>query len=161
MRFFVAAVALNKSDGLAINGGPDFLGLAAWIFDGYLAARSRGFSADQSFGNVVADVTQTGEWRGKHPGQASLTRPSFRPVFSFDRTEAESVLQRLDAFYRALEGLQRPSGPSIAGGSDFLGIATWLFDGYLNERLTGASDNVAWTRVVNAIYNAEEWKRKH
>ena len=159
--FYYGAMGLNRSGGLSINGRPDFQGIATWIFDVYLAARSRGFSAEQSFGMVVADITQTDEWRGKHPGQAPLTRPSFTPVVSFDRNEFLSALQQLDAFYAAREGLQRSNGLSISGGPDFLGIATWLFDVYLNERLRGGSTTVAWQRVVNAIQSTDEWRSKH
>jgi hypothetical protein len=71
------------------------------------------------------------------------------------------VLQRLDAFYAAPEGLRRPNGLSISGGPDFLGIATWVFDVYLNERLRGASANASWVRVINAIQATDEWKSKH
>lgn len=159
--FYYSRMGLNRTAGLSIGGRPDFAGIATWIFDVYLAARSRGFSAEQSFGMVVADITRTDEWRGKHPGQTPLTRPSFNPVIAFDRNEFLNTLQQLDAFYAAREGLQRPEGLSISGGPDFLGIATWIFDGYLNERLSGGSPNVAWQRVVNAIQNTEEWKRKH
>ena len=67
----------------------------------------------------------------------------------------------LDAFYAAPEGLQRPNGLSISGGPDFLGIAAWIFDVYLSERLSGGSPTVAWTRVVNAIQDTQEWKSKH
>ena len=112
-------------------------------------------------GPCVADITQTDEWLAKHPGLQPLTRPSFNPQVRFDRGEFLDVLQRLDGFYRAPEGLQRPNGLSISGGPDFLGIATWMFDVYLNERLSGGSPNVAWTRVVNAIQGTDEWRQKH
>jgi len=159
--FYYSGMGLNRSGGLSINGRPDFQGIATWVFDVYLAARSRGFSSDQSFGMVVADITRTDEWRSKHVGQTPLTRPSFTPVVNFDRNEFLAALQQLDAFYSAPEGLRRPSGLSISGGPDFLGIATWLFDIYLNERLSGGSSTVAWQRVVNAIQNTDEWKSKH
>jgi hypothetical protein len=159
--FYFSRYGLNRPSGLSINGRPDFLGIATWIFDVYLGARSRGFSPEQAFGILFADVTQTDEWRLKHPGQAPLTRPSFTPQVSFDRAEFLDTLQRLDFHYASAEGLQRPNGLSIANGPDFLGIATWIFDVYLSERLRGSSPNVAWTRVVNAIQETEEWKRKH
>ncbi len=159
--FYASRMGLQRDGGLSIGGGPDFLGIATWIFDVYLAARSRGFSAEQSFQMVAADITRTDEWRGKHPGEAPLTRPGFTPVVSFDRQEFLQVLQQLDAFYRSPEGLQRPNGLSIAGGPDFLGIAAWLFDVYLNQRLSGASPNVAWTRVTDAIRATDEWKARH
>jgi hypothetical protein len=159
--FYFSRYGLSRPSGLSINGRPDFLGIATWIFDVYLGARSRGFSPEQAFGILFADVTQTDEWRLKHPGQAPLTRPSFTPQVSFDRAEFLETLQRLDFYYASAEGLQRPNGLSIANGPDFLGIATWIFDVYLSERLRGSSPNVAWTRVVNAIQETEEWKRKH
>ena len=48
-------------------------------------------------------------------------------------------MQRLDDFYRAPEGLQRPEGLSINEAPDFEGIAAWIFDVYLNARLAGRS----------------------
>jgi hypothetical protein len=159
--FYYSRLGLNRPSGLSINGRPDFLGIATWIFDVYLGARSRGFFPDISFGILVADITQSQEWKEKHPGWASATRSAFTPVVSFDRGEFLQVLQQLDAFYAAPEGLQRPSGLSIGGGPDFLGIAAWVFDVYLSERLGGASPNVAWLRVVAAIQNSQEWRSKH
>jgi Astacin (Peptidase family M12A) len=159
--FYYSRLGLNRPSGLSISAKPDFLGIATWIFDVYLGARSRGFSPDLSFSIVVADITQTDEWRSKHVGWAPITRQSFTPVVSFDRAEFLTALQNLDAFYSAREGLQRPNGLSIGGGPDFLGIAAWVFDVYLSERLSGGSSNLAWTRVVNAIQNTQEWKSKH
>jgi hypothetical protein len=158
---YYSRLGLNRTQGLSIDGRPDFLGIATWIFDVYLGARSRGFSPDVSFGVLVADVTQSQEWKDKHPGWTSGTRVGFAPAVSFDRSEFLQVLQQLDAYYAATEGLQRPSGLSINGGPDFLGIATWVFDIYLSERLSGASPNVAWLRVVTAIQSTEEWRSKH
>lgn len=159
--FYGSPMGLQRDAGLSIGGGPDFLGIATWIFDVYLAARSRGFSKEQSFQIVVADITRTGEWQQKHPGERTLSRPGFTAVVSFNRAEFLNVLQQLDNFYRAPEGLQRPDGLSINGGPDFLGIAAWVFDIYLNERLSGGSSTVAWQRVVNAIQATAEWKAKH
>jgi len=91
----------------------------------------------------------------------NLARKSGAPVIAFDRNEFLTALQQLDAFYAAPEGLRRPDGLSISGGPDFLGIAAWIFDVYLNERLSGGSTTVAWQRVVNAIQGTQEWKSKH
>ena len=50
----------------------------------------------------------------------------------------------------------------IAGNRlDFLGIATWIFDIYLAERLNGISPNGAWTITENAIRATDEWRGKH
>ena len=83
------------------------------------------------------------------------------PAVSFSRDEFLDVLNRLDRFYSAPEGLQRPNGLSISGGPDFLGIATWIFDIYLTERLNGISPNGAWTITENAIRATNEWRSKH
>ncbi len=159
--FYMGRSGLQRPQGLSINGRPDFLGIAQWIFDIYLPARSGGFSTEGAFDIVVAAITRTDEWRQKNPGRASLTPSSFRPSVSLSRDEFLDVLNRLDRFYSAPEGLQRPNGLSISGGPDFLGIATWIFDIYLSERLNGISPTGAWTVTENAIRNTAEWRSKH
>jgi hypothetical protein len=159
--FYMSRMGLQRPQGLSIDGRPDFLGIAQWIFDIYLPARSAGFSSQGSMDIVVAAITRTDEWRQKNPGRTSLTPASFRPAVSFSRDEFLDVLNRLDRFYAAPEGLQRSNGLSISGGPDFLGIATWIFDIYLSERLNGISPNGAWTVTENAIRNTNEWRSKH
>jgi hypothetical protein len=158
---YMSRVGLHRPQGLSIDGRPDFLGIAQWIFDVYLPARSGGFSSEGAFDIVIASVTRTDEWRQKNPGRASLTPSSFRGTISFSRDEFLDVLNRLDRFYAAPEGLQRRDGLSIGGGPDFLGIATWIFDVYLNQRLTGGSPNAAWQLTENAIRSTDEWRSKH
>ncbi|MBM3807820.1 MAG: hypothetical protein FJW22_06445 [Acidimicrobiia bacterium] len=152
---------LQRAAGLSINGSPDFLGIAQWIFDVYLGARSSGWSADGAFDIVTAAITRTDEWRAKNPTRTPLTPNAYQASLNFDRTEFLSVMNRLDAFYRAPEGLQRPNGLSLNGGPDFIGIATWIFDVYLAERLRGTSETAAWTLTENAIRSTDEWRRKH
>lgn len=159
--FYTSRSGLHRPQGLAIDGRPDFLGIAQWIFDIYLAARSGGFSADGAFDIVVATITQSDEWRAKNPGKMPLTPATYRPYISFNRDEFLDVLNRLDNFYRAPEGLQRPDGLSIGGGPDFLGIAAWVFDIYLSERLRGTSATAAWVILENAIRATDEWRAKH
>lgn len=159
--FYMSRMGLQRPQGLSINNRPDFLGIAQWIFDIYLPARSAGFSHVGAFDIVVAAITRTDEWRSKNAGRAPLTPSTFRPNVSLNRDEFLDVLNRLDRFYAAPEGLQRPNGLSIAGGPDFLGIATWIFDIYLTERLNGISPNGAWTITENAIRNTDEWRSKH
>lgn len=158
---YYSRIGLVRSNGLSINGKPDFLGIATWIFDVYLGARSRGFSQELSFSIVFTDITRTDEWRQKHPGWTSGSRSAFTPLVSFGRNEFLDAMQRLDAFYAAPEGLQRPNGLSIQGGPDFQGIATWIFDVYLNDRLNGTSATAAWNHVVSAIRSTDEWRSKH
>ena len=159
--FYMSRYGLQRPQGLSINGRPDFLGIAQWIFDVYLPARSRGFSAEGAFDIVIAAITRSEEWRQKNPGRIALTPTSFTPFISFNRDEFLDVLNRLDSFYRAPEGLQRQDGLSISGGPDFLGIAAWVFDIYLGERLRGSSATAAWVILENSIRATDEWRRKH
>jgi len=159
--FYRSRYGLNREQGLSVGGRPDFLGIAQWIFDVYLGARSAGWSADGAFDIVTAALTRSEEWRQKNPGRAPLTPAPFQATVAFDRNEFLSVMQQLDAFYRAPEGLQRPEGLSLNGGPDFLGLATWVFDVYLSERLRGTSANAAWVLTQNAIRATDEWRRKH
>ena len=159
--FYRSDLGLVRSNGLSINGRPDFLGIATWIFDIYLAGRSSGMSADMSFGCVTVDITQSAEWLGKHPGWTAGTRGRINASVSFDRNEFLNVLNQLDAFYSAPEGLRRSNGLSISGGPDFLGIATWVFDVYLNARLGGVSAANSWSQVQAAIRATDEWRSKH
>lgn len=159
--FYMSRFGLKRPQGLSIGGRPDFLGIAQWIFDVYLPARASGFSAEGAFDIVTAAITRSDEWRQKNPERLSLTPASFTRGLSFSRDEFLDVLTRLDRFYSAPEGLQRADGLSIAGGPDFLGIAAWVFDIYLNERLHGSSATAAWTLTENAIRGTDEWRRKH
>jgi hypothetical protein len=159
--FYMSREGLHRQEGLSIGGRPDFLGIATWIFDVYLGARSAGWHHWSAFDIVVASVTQTDEWRTKNPGLTPIRPDPFSPSIRFDRAEFLDVLQRLDAYYASPEGLQRQNGLSIANGPDFLGIATWVFDVYLNERLRGTRPETAWSIAVRAIENTDEWKQKH
>ncbi len=67
----------------------------------------------------------------------------------------------LHTFYQSPEGLQRPQGLWIDGHPDFDGIAAWLLDVYLNERVAGASEEKARQTVIDAIRQTDEWRRKH
>lgn len=159
--FYMSRFGLQRPQGLSIGGRPDFAGIATWIFDVFLPARASGFSAEGAFDIVRATITRSEEWRQKNPARAPLTPADFARPLAFGREEFLDVLSRLDRFYAAPEGLQRPEGLSIAGGPDFLGIATWVFDVYLNQRLAGASPNAAWVLTENAIRSTDEWRRKH
>jgi hypothetical protein len=82
-----------------------------------------------------------------------------------DRGEFFSMLQRLDGFYRAPEGLQRADGLVVYPGptpqADFEGIAAWGFDTYLNAREQGQSPEQAYALVIRNIVASDEWKQKH
>lgn len=67
----------------------------------------------------------------------------------------------LHSLYQSEGGLQRPEGLWLKGSPDFEGIAAWLFDVYLSERLLGTSDEAAKEKVLDAIKRSDEWRQKH
>lgn len=78
-----------------------------------------------------------------------------------DRAEFYTMLQRLDAFYRAPAGLQRPHGLILGDHADLEGVTAWGFDVYQNARERGATPEVAWGLVVSQIQQSAEWKALH
>ena len=64
--FYKSPDGLQRPDGLWIGGHPDFEGIGAWIFDGYLRRRLRGDSEEQARQAVVNAIKQSDEWRAKH-----------------------------------------------------------------------------------------------
>ncbi len=159
--YYAAPGGLQRPNGLSLNGRPDFLGLAAWFFDIYVNARYAGYAEVEARYHVMASITQSEEWRARNPDRAPATPLPVPNTLPFDRGELLAVMERLDRFYSAPEGLQRPNGLSIDDRPDFLGIAAWVVDVYLGARLNGASPDVAWQRVVADIQATEEWKSKH
>jgi hypothetical protein len=155
----VYMVDLQRSNGLSIGGRPDFLGIAAWIFDVYLSSRASGYTEGESFYNVRAAISQVDEWRQRNPHLTPMrTLPMFSPL-QLDRGEYLAAMARLDEAYRT--ELLRPDGLSLGGRPDFLGIAAWIFDVYLNERLRGEHPEKAWELVLRAIRDSDEYRRKH
>jgi hypothetical protein len=159
--YYLAPQGMARSNGLSIGGKPDFLGLAAWFFDVYVNARFAGYQEIEARFNVMASLTQSEEWRVKHPGQAPATPFAIGNALPFDRAELLAVLERLDRFYVAPEGLQRPNGLSLDGQPDFLGIAAWVVDIYMGLRLAGVSPDASWQQVMFEIQQTDEWKTKH
>jgi hypothetical protein len=158
---YMSEYGLHRSAGLSVDGRPDFSGIAQWIFEIYLGARSAGWSATGAFDIVTAGVTQSIGWQQNNPGLCPLIPAWFEPAITLDRAEFVDAMQQLDAFYRSADGLRRSNGLSVNGGPDFSAIATWIFDVYLTERLRGISAAAAWTLTRNAIQETEEWRRKH
>jgi hypothetical protein len=158
--YYTAPQGLARPNGLSIGGRPDFLGLAAWFFDVYVNTRFAGYAEVESRYNVMASITQTDEWRVKHPGQGPAAPFATGSNLPFDRAELLGVLERLDRFYSAPEGLQRPNGLSLNGQPDFLGIAAWVVDVYMSQRLAGAAPDAAWQRVVSDIQQTDEWRSR-
>lgn len=65
--FYRAPEGLQRDNGLSINGGPDWEGVGAWLFDVYLQARVNGKSEGDARAAVVAAIRQTDEWKSRHP----------------------------------------------------------------------------------------------
>jgi hypothetical protein len=159
--YYIAPAGLNRTNGLSINGRPDFLGIAAWFFDIYINSRYAGMQPVEARYNVMANITQTDEWRGKHPGWTAAAPVGTGNRLPFDRAELLAVMQALDNFYRAPEGLQRPQGLSLNGSPDFQGIATWIVDIYMTARMVGFTPVDSFTLVVYQIMQTDEWRSKH
>lgn len=68
-RYYRAPEGLQRPNGLSINGGPDWEGVGAWLFDVYLAARVAGKNATEATQAVIKAIRQTDEWKSKHPGE--------------------------------------------------------------------------------------------
>jgi len=64
--FYKSADGLQRSDGLWIDGHPDFEGLSAWVFEVYLRSRLRGLSEEQARQAVVDAIKRSDEWQAKH-----------------------------------------------------------------------------------------------
>jgi hypothetical protein len=76
-------------------------------------------------------------------------------------TEMSDTLKWLDTFYRAPEGLQRPTGIVADGHVDFESISNWLFRNYLQARAHGATAEEARENVAMQIRESPEWQEKH
>ena len=159
--YYTAPAGLQRPNGLSINGRPDFLGLAAWFFDIYMNARYAGYAEVEARYHVMANITQSDEWRAKKPGPP----PPPPPPGANPPPAAPGAMPAggggAGPPHSAPEGLQRPNGLSLNGQPDFLGIAAWVVDVYLGQRLAGASPDAAWARVVSDIQATEEWKSRH
>ena len=64
--FYKSADGLQRSEGLWIDGHPDFEGLSAWVFEVYLRSRLRGLSEEQARQAVVDAIKRSDEWQAKH-----------------------------------------------------------------------------------------------
>src|SRR5215475_9071152 len=70
------------------------------------------------------------------------THKVFR-VEDLTATEMTDTLKWLDTFYRAPDGLQRPSGIVVDDNVDYESISNWLFRNYLQSRAQGATPEEA------------------
>lgn len=111
---YMAPEGLKRPNGLSINGAPDFLGIAAWIFDIYLACRSAGQGTEDAWNEVVVWISQSDEWRVKHPGEAPRTPRGCTTTIRLDRNEFLQAMQRLDNGTTTSSATQCSSSPWTA-----------------------------------------------
>jgi hypothetical protein len=156
--YYQSSEGLGRSQGLSLDGKPDFEALSAWVFDVFLNSRLSGLDAETSRRNVAHAIQQTTEWRLNHAGAAIVPEASYQRVLNFDRRELLQAMYRLDVFYKSWNGLQRPNGLSQDGKPDFEGVAVWVFGAYLNARLSGQGPEQAWDNVVAQIRAGGEWR---
>jgi hypothetical protein len=88
------------------------------------------------------------------------THKVFR-VEDLTATEMTDTLKWLDNFYRAPDGLQRPTGIVIDDELDYESISNWLFRNYLQARAHGATPEEARESVAKQIRDSPEWQEKH
>lgn len=95
--------------------------------------------------------------------ETAVERMADERIKNLRREEMVAVVQWLDDFYRAPEGLQRPDGlwRPDARRPDGEAIGVWVLDVYLQSRLAGKSDAEARTAVVDQIKSTDEWRQKH
>jgi hypothetical protein len=69
----------------------------------------------------------------------------------------------LQQYYKSDDGLRRANGLWIAeqGRVDAEAIGAWIFDFYMNRRVSGATEDEARQAVIDAIRGTDEWKRVH
>lgn len=80
---------------------------------------------------------------------------------SIDAAEILEAMQWLDGYYRSADGLSRPNGVSRDGKPDFEAIAAWIFDVFLNSRLSSLDVETSKTNIVHAIQQSNEWWNSH
>ena len=132
-------------------------------FSTSISARDPAASAPKARStSSIAAITQSDEWRAEESRtRTPLTPSSFRAVISFNRDE---FLERAESARSVLRGAGRAAAAGRAcrspAGRIFSGIAAWIFDVYLNERLHGTSPTAAWVVTENAIRATEEWRQQ-
>jgi hypothetical protein len=105
-----------------------------------------------------SDVAQT-----QRALEVAVERMATERLKTLRRDEMVAAVQWLDDFYRAADGLQRPSGlwrPDL-NKPDGEAIGVWIFDVYLQSRMEGKSDAEARQAIVDQVKGTDEWRRKH
>jgi hypothetical protein len=95
--------------------------------------------------------------------ETAVERMAAERIKNLRREEMVAMVQWLDDFYRAPEGLQRPTGlwRADVNRPDGEAIGVWVLDVYLQSRLAGKSDAEARQVVTEQITSTDEWRQKH
>src|SRR5262249_13798475 len=64
--FYRSDNGLQRTNGLWIDGHPDYEGIGYWIFEVYLRDRLKGMSEQQARQDVENGIRQSEEWQAKH-----------------------------------------------------------------------------------------------
>lgn len=108
-------------------------------------------------------------WRPNNPPLTDVSAPTEpQPIPQLpDRGEMMRAGEQLHHYYRSAEGLQRPDGlwkpatPTAIAQPDWEGIGAWLFDVYLQARVSGKTATEAMGAVIAQIRQSQEWRDKH
>lgn len=65
--FYKSSDGLQRSEGLWLNGAPDYEGIGFWVFEIYFRNRLKGMSEEQARQSIENAIRQSDEWRNKHP----------------------------------------------------------------------------------------------
>jgi hypothetical protein len=64
--FYRSDDGLQRSNGLWIDGHPDYEGIGYWIFEVYFRDRLKGMTEEQARHDVENGIKQSEEWHAKH-----------------------------------------------------------------------------------------------
>lgn len=103
------------------------------------------------------DVAQASRNVEDRAAQIALDRMQGR------REDLVRAVDWLQQYYKSDEGLRRPNGLWIAeeGKVDAEAMGAWIFDFYMNRRVSGATEEEARQAVLDAIRGTDEWRRVH
>lgn len=121
--------------------------------------------ADAGATGTHADMVEPPPYEGdgKPTPVPGIPAPPVAPWTLPGREEMMVAGKRLHEFYKSNDGLQRPSGlwRDDTGQPDWEGIAAWLFDLYLSNRVGGKTADESFAIVIKEIRHSEEWLAKH
>src|SRR6185436_1713051 len=108
---------------------------------------------------VIHQYSQIGQLRADvaNAEERGAINPRSPMVNSFveQGPEIQRTMSWLNDYYKAPDGLRRPTGLWIDGHPDYEGLSVWVFTVYLPRRLRGDSEEQARQAVVDAVKQSE------